>query len=90
LLSQQGRTLAARIVSPAGARFEVVSTYQPAPQSPNKGVVKVVINLPEASAATRRRIAVLLEPGAARPPDPIDIVPLADWETRLAELRAKP
>lgn len=81
LLSQHGRTLGARIVSPPGARFETVTAYQPPPQNPNKGVTKIVINMPETSPGGRRQIAVLMQPGAIKPPDAIDIVPLENWVT---------
>ena len=79
-LRQGGQTLGARILSPPGTRFSVVSASQPPPQNSNEGVVKVVIDLPAVTAGTRRRIAVLLEPGADRPPDAIDLVPLTAWD----------
>ena len=79
IMRQGGETLAARILSPAGARFSVVSAAQPPPQYANEGVSKIVIDLPAVAAGKNRRVAVLLEPGADEPPDPIDIVPLTEW-----------
>lgn len=56
----QGAALRARILSPAGARFEVVSAEPPAPQNPNPGGVNLVVKLP--SKVTAATIAVLFSP----------------------------
>lgn len=71
--------LQARILWPAGAKFEVVSAEQEPPQNANKGVRKLVIRMPKASGATR--IAVLLTPyrEVATTFEP-KVQPLGEWE----------
>jgi hypothetical protein len=46
-LSQGGQKLAAQILSPAGARFEVRSVEIPPPQRPMNGLSKLIVRLPE-------------------------------------------
>jgi hypothetical protein len=76
-LTQHGQSLAAKILSPDGAKFEVTSAAAPRPQNPNRGVSKLIVRLPEKTTATR--IVVLL---AA--PDRIDAIKdaptLAEWK----------
>ncbi|MGC8667566.1 MAG: heparinase II/III domain-containing protein [Chthonomonadales bacterium] len=86
VLRQQGKMLAARILSPQGALFTVAPADAPPPQSPNEGVVRLMIRLPSASGRTR--IAVVLQPGAERAA-PIPVRPLAEW-IRGAEGNAPP
>jgi len=70
--------LRARILSPAGATFEVVSAAQPPPQNPNKGVQKLLIRVPVKPGSTQ--IAVLLSPYRDAPPDVEPALsPLATW-----------
>ena len=90
VLSQEGTKLGARILSPPGAQFSVVSAHQSPPQKPNKGVAKVVIDLDGVPAGTRREIAVLFEPGTDEPPEAVELVPLADWEAAWQSDVAKP
>ena len=80
-LSLHGKSLTARILSPAGAEFTIMDA-KPLPTSPaptmqdaNRGVRKLAIRL---KGVTRERIAVLLDPGATQSSVP-DLVPLADW-----------
>lgn len=55
-LSKGGAALEVEIVSPAGARFEVVSASPEPPQNPNIGAKKLVVRLP--GKVTRTRIEV--------------------------------
>ena len=70
--------LQAKILSPAGAEFEVASAEMPPPQNPNKGVRNLLIRLPKAVGSTR--IAVLLSPyrQTALKSEP-NIQPLHSW-----------
>jgi hypothetical protein len=69
----------AKILSPTGATFEVVSAEQPPPQNPNNGVRKLLIHLPTKAGSTR--IAVLLSPYRDAPPDfEPTLTPLAMWQ----------
>jgi hypothetical protein len=52
-LRKGGATLAAEIISPEGARFEVVSASTEPPQNPNKGAKKLVVRLPGKVEKTR-------------------------------------
>ncbi len=45
VLERNGKKMAARIVSPQGARFETVPTQPPAPQMQNEGTRKLVVRL---------------------------------------------
>lgn len=45
ILTLEGKTLVAEIVSPAGAQFELLSCTPPPPQNPNKGFHKLGIRL---------------------------------------------
>jgi hypothetical protein len=60
LLTQDGKELRARILSPAGARFAEESAEQPPPQKANKGVRRLVVRLDKRIGAVR--IAILLSP----------------------------
>jgi hypothetical protein len=89
ILTRDGKRLEARILSPAGARFTVMSA-RPLPTSPdrkeqnrNAGIRKLAVKL---EGVTDARIAVLLTPlavggagaGAAAAPLPA-VRPLAEW-----------
>lgn len=89
-LSQHGETLSLRILSPAGARFEVLpaAPLPSSPQPPRQGVKdgkhpgksktaqKLAIHLP---GTRETRIAVLFTPGKDAPAPPA-ITPLDDWK----------
>jgi len=73
------KTLEARILAPAGARFAVESAEQEPPQKENKGVRRLLVPLDEREGAVC--IAVLLAPvwpegGAADSPE---VAPIASW-----------
>jgi len=80
-LSQGGKTLEARLLAPAGARFRQMAA-EPLPSSPrpsgqavNRGVRKLAVHL---QGATDTRLAILFqESGKARPA--LKIEPLAAW-----------
>jgi hypothetical protein len=76
MLTSNGQSLEARLLAPAGARFEVAPVHIPPPQRPAPGVKKLVVRLPEKVTSTR--IAVLLAPGAVRGSEP-KLVPLDAW-----------
>ena len=75
-LTQKGKTLQARILSPEGARFDTVSTQPPPPQKQNTGTRKLVVRL--AGPVAEVRIAVLLWPGTGEPPA-VTLRPLSEW-----------
>lgn len=76
-LVQGGERLSARILAPAGARFDVAPVEIAAPQRPAPDVQKLIVRLPGRVASTR--LAVLLAPGEEA--DPPGIVPLDRWAT---------
>ncbi|MCS7316191.1 MAG: heparinase II/III family protein [Bryobacteraceae bacterium] len=59
-LRKPGWRLAARILRPEHARFDVVSTTPPPPQNPNHGTRKLVVRLP--AKVTDLRLVVALTP----------------------------
>jgi hypothetical protein len=80
VLTLDGRTLTARVLSPAGASFTVESAEQKPPQATNKGVRRLMIRLKADSGPLR--FAVLLSPHW---PDGTHvksskITPLKQWE----------
>lgn len=79
ILTQDGRTLIAKILSPTNAVFVVESAEQRPPEKPNKGVKRLMIRLKEQRGDVR--IAVLLSPvrGVAETSRPPGIIPLAYW-----------
>jgi hypothetical protein len=77
-LRQAGKTLEARILSPANAQFSFEEVNLPLPQRPTKGLGKLSIRLLGQEGALR--IAVLLTPEAERGGQ-VKLVPLAEWET---------
>jgi hypothetical protein len=74
-LTRGTATLEARILSPEGARFEVISANPPRPQRQQPDVSNLVVRLPD--KAKKVRIAVLLTPGGGGGAPRLD--PLADW-----------
>jgi hypothetical protein len=84
-LSQVDRRLQARVLSPAGARIEVMdaaplpASPHPAGQAKNEQVRKLAIHL---TGVDNLRLAVLLTPlrdGAALSKDHLGIAPLKEW-----------
>jgi hypothetical protein len=53
VLSKSGRALKVEILSPAGARFEIVDTKQAPPQNANFGTKRLVVRLPGKAAKAR-------------------------------------
>ena len=76
LLSEGGKVLAARILSPQGAVFSVEPAHAAPPQNPNEGVRRLMVELPSASG--RCRIAVVLQPGVEHA-TAVPVKPLAEW-----------
>lgn len=75
-LTRGGKTIEARILSPAGARFSTVSAEPAPPNAPNPGVTNLAVNLPHQSRS--ETIAVLFsKPGDSMRPA---LKPLADWK----------
>lgn len=92
LLEQDGEQLAATILTPTDARFEIRSAnpcetaFNTAceQQNPNEGVKRLVISLPPADQGETRRIAVLLAPGTSVHPDPLPpVIWLSRWRQGL-------
>jgi len=74
------QAVTAQILSPAGAKFDVVSTQPPEPEAQNKGTRKLVVRLPE--KVTELRLVVALTPhkaGEAAPALAWKDRPLARW-----------
>jgi hypothetical protein len=59
-LEQNGKTLIARILSPKGAKFSMRTAEQQPPQKSNKGVTRLVVELPGSEGEVT--IAVLFSP----------------------------
>jgi len=75
--------LLARILEPAGARFELISASPPPPQRQNRNVRKLVVRLP--GKVDNVRLAVLLSPyrqAAQKPTFIPPISPLEEWRRR--------
>jgi hypothetical protein len=70
--------LSARVLSPQGAVFDVVSTKAPAPQNPNEGTRKLVVRL--ANKVSELRLVVALTPHRAGQPEPV-----LSWQDRGLE-----
>ncbi|MBI2957928.1 MAG: heparinase II/III family protein [Chloroflexi bacterium] len=75
MLTQGGAAMELRLLSPAGARFEVQTVTIAPPQAAAPGVRKLVVRLPEKTAAAT--ITVVFTPGGGKPPP--SVAPLADW-----------
>ena len=81
LLSQGGRTLRAEILTPAGARFELVSTDPGDPRQEQNEGARMLATSVGAEGGRDVRIAILLAPiedGTDAPPTP-DVRPLGTW-----------
>lgn len=81
-LRQDGKTLRARILAPAGASFSVENAAQKSPQKRNEGVSRLVIRMN--GARGNARIAVLLSPvwPGGGVVDTARIEPLSRWEQK--------
>jgi len=78
VLEQNGKRLYARVLSPAGATFDTVPANPPKPERQQPDARKLVVRLPEKTAAAR--IAVLLSPDAAAVAGDAAVPgPLAQW-----------
>lgn len=79
-LEQKEKRLQVRILSPSGARFDVVSANPPKPQRQQPHIQKLVVRLPQKEKTVR--LAVLLTPyaNADRPPLFYEkLKPLSQW-----------
>jgi hypothetical protein len=78
-LTLKGKTLIARVLSPAGATFTVESAEQQPPQKANKGVRRLLVRLP--NSKDNVRVAVLLSPvwKDGREVSKVELQPLAQW-----------
>ena len=76
-LRMTGAEMTARILSPAGAKFEVAPARPAtAEENQNQGINKLSIRLPEKTRETR--IVVLFEASTGRPDAPT-VIPLTQW-----------
>lgn len=75
-LTRGGKTLEARILAPAAARFSTVSAQAPPPNAPNPGVTDLVMDLPQQSRA--ETIAVLFTKPGDKSTSVIEA--LSDWK----------
>jgi hypothetical protein len=78
LLTQDGQTLEARILSPSGARFESQEVNLPPPQYSTKGIRKLLVVLP---GTTHTQLTILFSPGDVREQPFASDVPLDKWGT---------
>lgn len=92
-LTQNGKSVTARVLSPAGAKFSEMSTAPPAinggegrQQNPNKGIRRLVVRLP--AKVTEARVAVLLAPSAAAATS-VALTPLSEWIKNAPPLPAE-
>jgi hypothetical protein len=76
-LRQNGKTMTAKILSPAGATFDVTEIRLPPPQLPVKDTRKLYIRLPDAKKNITIAVLFMAEDEPARPPK---IAPLSRWE----------
>jgi len=79
VLNLEGKELAARVLSPAGAEFVVESAEQKKPEKTNKGVRRLVVRLPQAKGSVR--LAILLSPfwKDGKTVETLELKPLAQW-----------
>lgn len=87
ILSQEGRTLEARLLEPRDASFVAESAAQEPPQNPNTGVTRLVVKLPGKQAEAR--IVVQFTPvqkGSA--PDNYTVIPLSRWSASAKHPRS--
>jgi hypothetical protein len=79
-LTKQGKTVTARILSPADAVFTVRSAAQKPPQKKNEGFNRLTIEVREAQGAVRLAVTLSPEwPEGAVTMAPTQVVPLAKW-----------
>jgi hypothetical protein len=83
-LRQNGKTMTAKILSPADATFDVTEIRLPPPQLPVRNTRKLYIRLPD--ARKHITITVLFTPGD-EPSGGVRVVPLRDWEFSQARQR---
>ena len=77
LLKQGAETVQARIIAPAGARFEAaVATPSTPDENPNAGIHKLLARVPEKTRQARIAIVIETTPGN---PKPLTVAPLAAW-----------
>ena len=76
VLSQKGKKLVARVLSPAGAVFATQPTEAPPPQAQQPDVTKLVVKLPGSEKPLR--LAVLLAVEGSDAPAPA-LSPLGEW-----------
>jgi hypothetical protein len=77
VLTQNGETCIAHVLTPPSARFEAAEVQIPPPQRPVKGMAKLLVRAKAAPGETLR-LAVLLTPGKNRGLSP-NLRPLAQW-----------
>jgi hypothetical protein len=80
-LRQNGKTMTAKILSPAGATFDVTEIRLPPPQLPVKDTRKLYIRLPDAKKNIT--IAVLFTPSDEPQRQP-RLTPLSKWRQSVA------
>ncbi len=78
VLSQGGKRLEVKVLEPAGAAFEVLSTSPPPPQNQNEGTRKLALRLPIPEGRRALRVAVLFRPAGRGAPEP-EVIPLSEW-----------
>ena len=76
-LQQGAETVQAKIITPAGARFEVASATPSRPdENQNAGIHKLLVRLPDKTRQVRIAIVIDTNKGSATP---LTAAPLAEW-----------
>src|SRR5205814_6689946 len=88
-LTQNGQSLQARILSPPGARFELLDANPPPPQTQQPSVHRLAIRI---TTDRPTRIVVQFTPagGAGHAPVPVRIEPLSRWPSDINLEHASP
>lgn len=75
ILTQNGATISARILSPPNGRFATANTEMPAPQASNKGITNLVVRLPQQTVSQTIAVLFLRPEDRVAPP----LRPLNTW-----------
>jgi hypothetical protein len=88
-LTQDGKTVRARVLEPAGATLVAASAAAPPPQNPNDGITRLEVRLPD--KVTAARVAVLLTPqkDGQTAAEPVQVTRLDEWVREAGPLPAE-
>jgi hypothetical protein len=75
-LTQGGKSLSAKILSPVDAKFDIIGAGAAKPQNPNKGMSNLTVSLPKKVMSTRIIVVLAAKDIAG---DVNDVAPLEEW-----------